>query len=176
MSHDQPRIDRAPTSLTRRTMLTAAAWSAPAVAVVAAAPAYAATGPGVLVFERGSSSVDRIGDFYDLVLRADASVWANGGSSTPVTLTLTITFAATAGGNLLYFNPTPPAGWTVSPSAPTTALITYTRIAQITRFTTVVLPNASVAGTNLRAQRGTFQLTFAAPGFTSATAGFATPA
>ena len=79
-------------STTRRTVLRTAAWTAPAVAVVAAAPAYAASTTASLVATWGQTGVARYGEVELLV--ADGLAVETREALPAGTLTLVATFVA----------------------------------------------------------------------------------
>ena len=97
----------------RRTVLGAAAWTAPAIVVASAAPAQAASGGGSIVYTGGSTFVFS-SDFRPLVFQG-ASVTASVDVSANA-LTMLVTFVPKSGtfNNQVFYYGTPPAGWTSS--------------------------------------------------------------
>lgn len=180
MSHTRP---------TRRTVVRAAAWSAPAIVVASAAPAMAASTGTVLTISPGSSSFvpfsNPQGAFYDMnfngvAVTADRAV-AAGTLQVLASFRPDETWTSTPAPGLrgMYLNGTP-SGWTSTPSssqAVTTATFVYS--GALGAGATVVVPTGTWIGTNYTTSsprgQGFLDLTVSAPGATSDVASLATP-
>ncbi len=117
-------MTRPVTRPTRRTVVRAAAWSAPALTIAATAPPAAASTPLQLVLNPADAGVvKRTDGRYDLYLRT-ATITAFGGQVDAGTLLLEIQFISAADGQPKTSSPYPniPFGW--SPyTAPTNVVV-----------------------------------------------------
>ena len=152
------------------------------IVVASAAPAFAASTPKTLTFNRGTSAVVPDPDFpiYDNFQFAGASVATAGGAIAAGAFQMVVTFVGTTSnvGTPFLFVNTAITGFTGS-TAPGNAAntLTYTRNAAVPAGGSVTIPNGQPFGctTERLGQQGTFIITFNAPGFTSSLpASFAT--
>ena len=113
----------------RRTVIRTAAWTAPAVSLVVAAPAYATGSTPPCVWAVSSSSVNSgngTWSFHFDIL--------TGSGSTVSGVTAVAKFA----GNVKITSFSPTSGWTISPSAGSSARTwTFTHVGDITAATTL---------------------------------------
>lgn len=153
------------TQPTRRTVLQAAAWTAPAIAVSSAAPAFAASGGGALRFVPGSTAVVTDGEFFAVEFKGASVVVPADALEAPALLTLTVTFVPDSGDAEVYSDLTSPSPWTVLPrgvAGREAVVFEYGFVASA--GTMAPLGNGVFFGTDDVAQRGTFRLTFAVGG------------
>lgn len=148
---------------TRRTVLSAAAWTVPVVTVSTAAPAFAGSDPEPIAFA-GSTAVVTDGEFFgvqftDAILTIAPNALSAGGQ-----LTMTVTFQPTIGSDELYSDMTAPQGWTHAPrSVAVRNQLVFTYSSWIPASGTVVpISDGIYFGTDDITQRGTFVLTFRA--------------
>ena len=164
---------------TRRRVLATAVWTAPAVAVVAAAPAFAAsTANGTLAIDRGASRFgappNEYGDF------GARSVLFNGFAITPSrTSTALLTLTVTHNQNQIAssdYVPAAPSGWTRT-SAPDANPLTYVSSAGLTAGVPVAFGPTGSEGFYFddNAVRGVYTITASAPGFDSGAVSFGPP-
>lgn len=179
MSHTRP---------TRRTVVRAAAWSAPAVVVASAAPAMAASTGGPLTVALGSSGFvpfsNPQGTFYDF--RFNGVTITVTGAVAAGSLQLRASFRPdvawtsdqSPGLNGMYANGAP-SGWTSTPGSGAAGSVTFIHAAAIAAGATIVVPTGTWVGTNYQTSnpkgQGFLDLTVSAPGATSDVASLATP-
>lgn len=125
--NDSPRPAR---TLSRRTVVRGAAWSVPAISVVAAAPAFAQSSLGTMRFtytgdvagaaaHEGLDSTDdvRTGARYGLLLEGGEISVDDVGAATPGAVTLTVTFQSSSESgyptDMVGVVDAVPAGWSV---------------------------------------------------------------
>lgn len=147
---------------TRRTTLLTAAWAAPVVTLASAAPAYAGSGPSVFGFTPGGSAAVADGDFYTVEIQGASVAVPRDALSVPATLTLTVTFAPTAGDDEIYSELTAPPGWVhEARTAGVRNVLVFTYATPITSDGAMVLfGDGSWFGTDDVVQKGTFALRF----------------
>ncbi|MDQ1104932.1 hypothetical protein QE364_002876 [Nocardioides zeae] len=164
---------------TRRRVLATAAWTAPAVAVVSAAPAFAvSTANGTLTINRGASRFGAPPNEYgDAGAR---SVLFNGFSITPsktspALLTLTVTNSQNAIASYDYV-PAAPSGWSRT-SGPDANPVTYVSSGALTAGTAVPFGPTGSEGYYFddNVVRGVYTITASAPGFDSQAVSFGPP-
>ncbi|MBZ5733005.1 hypothetical protein K8Z61_00710 [Nocardioides sp. TRM66260-LWL] len=109
--HDAP-------TLTRRGVVRTAAWSAPAIAVLSAAPAFASSGVKLLTISDAGSTYKGVNS------GALSCTVSTTGQVASGTLTVTVTARANGASAPVTTTSTPP-GWTVSAPSPTTVVFTY---------------------------------------------------
>lgn len=166
------------TTPSRRRVLTAAVWSAPAVVVSSAAPAFAAsTGTGTLTISRGATRAGTPPDDDGL---GAVGLFFNGFTITPSkssSAALVLRVTHTWGDVYDYYSPNAPAGWTQTAGVNEARKPDeYTWSAGLTAGTPVLFgPSGSEAiYFDDNASRGAFTLTFMAVGFDSAQTVFET--
>jgi hypothetical protein len=172
--------DSEPFRLSRRRALAGAAWSAPAIVVASAVPAYAVSPGGDLDLRPGSSAVvvtnDGEADYYDLRFE-DLSVVVPGAlSAGELTLIVTYTPTEPEGPNEVLVLDSP-SGWDVTPALGSSGVtVVFTYLSAVTAGAEVPVETGVFAGgaKPTSEQTGTYVLTAAAPGFTSDSESFAT--
>lgn len=164
---------------TRRTLVGAAAWSAPAVVALAAAPAAAASAAPRLILDLGATYMAPAGNFYDVVLSG-----ATITSTAPVpagTLSLIVTFHNSAGepddGEPIFIS-SRMTGWnSAAPPGTSVAAVTYVYGGYL--HGVLALPRVAAFGTGYVAShrwgRGTFTVTVSSAGFAASSATVTTP-
>ncbi|WP_323793612.1 hypothetical protein [Nocardioides sp.] len=151
---------------TRRSLIKAGAWTAPAIVLATAAPATAVSGSGrALILALGSTRIEHDGLFstlrYDgFTITPDSAIPAAG-------LVMTVTNP----GRFLFQLGTP-SGWALTSSSP--GAIVYSRAASSAAGETVAVPNGVYFDDE--GVGGSFVLSFTAPDHDLARVSFAIPA
>ncbi|WP_447643859.1 hypothetical protein [Nocardioides zeae] len=179
MSHTRP---------TRRTVVRAAAWSAPAVVVASAAPAMAASTGGALSISLGTSAFvpfsNPQGSFYDVNLNGVTITTGNAVAAGTLQVVASFrpdvawTTDESPGLRGMYANGAP-SGWTSTPGSGAASSVTFIYAAAAAAGATIVVPTGTWVGTNYQTSnpkgQGFLDLTVSAPGATSAVASLASP-
>ncbi|MFC6152437.1 hypothetical protein [Nocardioides yefusunii] len=146
---------------TRRTVLQAATWTPPVVALTSAAPAFAVSGSAGVTFVPGASSVVTDGEFFGVQFKGASLVVGSDAVVAPTGVTLAVTFVPVSGGDKLYSDLTAPASWTVVPRGTTGRNVVTFRHGNVTASgASIPLSNGIYFGTDDVDQRGTFVLAF----------------
>lgn len=150
---------------TRRNLLKAGAWTAPAIVLATAAPATAVSGGGrTLTLVPGSTRIEYDGLFS--TLRFDGFTITPDNAIPAAGLVMTVTNP----GRVL-FQLSTPSGWALTSSSPDA--IVYSRSASSAAVDTVAVPNGVYFDDDGRG--GSFVLTLTAPDHDPAQVSFAIP-
>jgi hypothetical protein len=167
--------------LTRRRALAGAAWTAPVVVAVSAAPAYAASpGTSLSLLPGGSGAVlttDGVDSYYDLQFSGMSVIVPTALSAGQLTLTVTYTPATPGGPSTMLVVDDPGPTFTISPVEGTASSVVLTYAGAVTPGTEVPVPSGSFVGANAPSsvQTGSYVVTAAAPGLASDARVFTTP-
>lgn len=118
MHEDGPAVNETPRTISRRSVTRAAAWSVPAVAVVAAAPAFAASGTtdvGAFALNGSCGTLGVLGPGFTLT----------AGPTAPLPVGTTVAITGTGVANIGVFSVSGGTA-TVAVTSPTSRLITLT--------------------------------------------------
>ena len=164
---------------TRRTLIRAGAWTAPAVAIAAFAPPAAATSgyavPGVLALSgySGQETAPSYGDTsWSWALQlAGSAIAATGGPTIPVGgLTLSVSFAPTAGGNVDLVDDTGARGLNLLGGSASASTLSYSNDLAFGPGSPLSLSDGAWLRTRLATEHeGTFTITATAAGYAPAT-------
>ena len=145
---------------TRRTVLSGAAWTVPAVTLASAAPAFADSSVADIAFTSGASKLVTDGDFFGVQFEDAFLTVASDVLGQPATLTMTVAFLPTNGDDELFSDLTAPAGWTHEPRTTTVRnLLVFAHPTIPTSGAIVPIEDGIYFGTDDVSQRGTFVLT-----------------
>ncbi|WP_110240278.1 hypothetical protein [Nocardioides gilvus] len=146
---------------TRRTVLSGAAWTVPAVTLASAAPAFADSVVPDIAFTSGATKLVTDGDFFGVQFEDAFLTVAPDVLGLAAELTLTVVFVPTSGDDELFSDLTAPAGWIHQPrSATVRNLLVFARPTIPTSGALVPIEDGIYFGTDDVSQRGTFALTF----------------
>lgn len=140
----------------RRTVLRTAAWTAPAVAAVAAAPAHAASTTGSLLASWGTPYFTTDGTYRLLEARGTSVVSST--ALAPGQLQLVVTFPLDSGEPTTFYGNGQPPGWTTT-SREVSAPVVYTYGGAVAADAVVPFPDTYLAVAP-QGLVGTFQLVF----------------
>lgn len=142
----------------RRTVLRTAAWTAPAVVAVAAAPAHAASTTGSLLASWGTPYFTTDGTFR--VLRARGTSVVSSVALAPGQLKLVVTFPLDSGEPTTFYGNGEASGWTTT-SRQVSDPVVYTYGGAVAADGVAPYPDAALAVAP-QGLAGTFQLVFTA--------------
>jgi hypothetical protein len=156
------------TQPTRRTLVRTAVWTGPAVAVTAAAPAFATSGAPRLTFNPGTTSVIQ-SPYFDVQFQG-ASITVSG-TAPAATLSLSVTFIPTAGPTTLWATGQAPAGWSAPNEGPWGDPLPFTYSTPVSGGDTIHITDGVYFGTyeDPQLQTGPCLLSFKAGDFETAT-------
>lgn len=159
----------------RRSVVRAAAWSAPAVALASSAPAFATSSLPRLVFNAGASRITAVyvgGTYYDLYFDG-ASVSAARSSGTPTALTMTVTWQRIIAGQRSEGQVYPaavPNGWSmVEGTIRQNSASCRIQLANFAGEASVPIVSGSYFGAGEMGVQGGYTVVLEAPGYQSAT-------
>lgn len=160
---------------TRRNVIRSAAWVAPAVVVVSAAPAFAASTTGTLTIDPGNTRygiapIDGIDAGARTILFNGFTITPSAAGSGPLTLVVT-----QGSGAAPFDEYDPPSGWNRASPTGATAITFQYAAPSFAAGGTIPFGPSGTDGIYFddNIVRGTFSLTVQAPGFDSESFGFA---